>query len=138
MSNYHGTSLHDRECKALVDLEKKLGKPIPFFPDAMSLDFGFVKHSEHVTKLGLNKQELTALPRSIGNFVSLKYLYLDQNKLSSLPKSFCRLTMLSELSLLLNKLKTLPESFGDLVALRRLNLDANELTCLPESLGNLS
>ena len=93
---------------------------------------------EAVTALYLDDNQLTKLPKSIGNLSKLKVLSLDNNQLTKLPKSIGNLSELQELHLYRNKLTALPESIGNLGNLKELWLDNNKLTMLPKSIGNLS
>jgi len=138
MRTYHGISIHDDECESLLDLEKKIGKPIPFFPNAAHwIYFGFTIHGKHVTRLGLFNQQLNTLTGSFYRLTKLIDLNLRMNTLKVLPESFGDLTTLRRLDLCSNELTRLPESLGNLSSLKSLSLAGNNLTALPESIGRL-
>lgn len=94
--------------------------------------------SLEILNLSHQHHKMTDLPESIGEFNSLKELYLAENDIRMLPESFGNLKSLKRLSLSRNKLKTLPESIGNLTSLRTLYLDNNQLMTLPESIYNLT
>jgi hypothetical protein len=91
----------------------------------------------HLAKLRLSKNQLTAIPESLGNLVALTFLDLFNNQLMAVPESLGNLAALTELNLFTNQLTAVPDSLGNLHALRVLNLGKNQLTTLPESVGNL-
>jgi Leucine-rich repeat (LRR) protein len=59
---------------------------------------------------------------------NLNSLYLIENQLSSLPKEIGQLENLKELDLSFNQLTNLPVKIGQLRNLKSLNLSANQLT----------
>jgi GTPase SAR1 family protein len=110
--------------------------------------------------LYLSRNQLTALPESLGLLTQLQWLDLFSNKLITLPSSFGRLRQLETLLLGSNPLAELPmplrelprlkdlrvmnaglsiipEWIGEVCTLERLDLNANQLSDLPYELGNL-
>jgi Leucine-rich repeat (LRR) protein/cold shock CspA family protein len=88
--------------------------------------------------LTIDMNQLTAVPKEIGNLTELKRLCVTHNRLTSVPSSLGNLVLLTELRLGQNKLQGLPCELGNLTLLERLQLTENELTELPDSLGNLT
>ena len=86
----------------------------------------------------LNGNKLTEIPKELGNLTNLKYLYLYNNKLTEIPKELGNLTNLQNLSLGVNQLTEIPKELGNLVNLRDLDLYGNKLTEIPKELGNLT
>ncbi|WRX29454.1 Leucine-rich repeat - like 10 [Theobroma cacao] len=97
--------------------------------------------SNHLELLDLSLTNLSgALPNSIGNLVSLKYLLLSYTSLSgALPNSIGNLVSLKDLDLHQTSLSgALPNSIGNLVSLEHLDLSGTSLSgALPNSIGNL-
>ncbi|XVF19595.1 hypothetical protein REPUB_Repub11eG0124400 [Reevesia pubescens] len=98
--------------------------------------------SNHLELLDLTMTNLSgALPDSVANLRSLKFLYLDQTSLSGvLPNSIGNLSSLKELYLSGGSLSGgLPISIGNLASLEVLLLGPCNLSGkIPRSLGNLS
>ena len=95
------------------------------------------QYNDDITTLNLDYNELTELPKEIGNLTQLTHLDLSINKLTKLPKEIGNLTQLIELYLTNNKLTKLPKEIGNLTQLTYLDLSDNELTELPKEIGNL-
>ena len=91
----------------------------------------------NVTELDLHFNQLTQLPKEIGNLVNLTWLYLSDNQLTQLPKEIGNLVNLTALDLSDNQLTQLPKEIGNLVNLTWLALSDNQLTQLPKEIGNL-
>jgi len=91
-----------------------------------------------LTHLSLSYNQLTQLPREIGNLTQLTYLYLSYNELTQLPKEIGNLTQLTHLSLSNNELTQLPTEIGNFTQLDYLNLSDNQLTQLPNEIGQLT
>ena len=77
--------------------------------------------------LHLSSQNLSQLPRSIGNLTDLKKLSIQSDQMEQLPDVFDQLRNLEHLHLSLPKLKSLPESFGQLYGIKTINFDADPL-----------
>lgn len=92
----------------------------------------------NITRLSLWGNQLTNLPKEIGNLNQLQGLYLEQNELESLPKEIGNLSKLEYLSLHINQFKSLPSELGSLSRLRVLILHHNQLEELPDWIGNFS
>ena len=95
------------------------------------------QYNDDITTLNLDYNELTELPKEIGNLTQLTHLDLSINKLTELPKEIGNITQLIELYLTNNKLTKLPKEIGNLTQLTYLDLSDNELTELPKEIGNL-
>lgn len=64
--------------------------------------------------LGLVLNKITDLPKEIGNFNSIKKLYIGFNNISALPDTIGNLETLEEFSISNNKVQSLPPSFSKL------------------------
>jgi len=99
---------------------------------------GTVDEIFRLKTLNLNDNELTELPKEIGNLTNLETLNLNDNELTELPKEIGNLTNLENLELTRNELTELPKEIGNLTKLMRLFLSGNKLTNLPKEIGNLT
>ena len=88
--------------------------------------------------LYLDNNNLSSLPKEIGNLKNLGYLNLGDNYITSLPKEIGNLKNLEELILDGNNLKSLPKEIGNLKNLKVLHVKENYLASLPKEIGNLT
>ncbi|XP_035699357.1 leucine-rich repeat-containing protein 40-like isoform X2 [Branchiostoma floridae] len=88
--------------------------------------------------LDVHDNELTSLPKEIGDLQHLQKLNVSHNKLQSLPPELCHLTNLLYLHVDYNKLTELPNDLGTLEHIEDLDLSHNELATLPPSIGYVS
>ena len=87
--------------------------------------------------LDFYNNELTEIPKEIGNLINLQRLHLYHNKLTEIPKEIGNLTNLQELDLSYNRFTEIPKELGKLTKLRYLNLNDNQIVEIPKQLGNL-
>ncbi|KAJ7992904.1 hypothetical protein DPEC_G00266910 [Dallia pectoralis] len=97
-----------------------------------------VKLLPALTVLDVHDNQLTSLPKSIGELEHLQKLSLSHNKLKELPEELWSLKNLTCLQLQQNLLEELPEAVGQLTSLDDIDLSNNQLTTVPDSLGYLS
>jgi len=93
---------------------------------------------QDLTQLNLHGNNLAYLRKEIGQLTNLTKLDLSGNKLAALPREIGKLTKLNELNLSDNKLATLPRELYQIKDLVVLDLSANELTTLPPEIGQLT
>ncbi|MFX1239249.1 MAG: leucine-rich repeat domain-containing protein, partial [Promethearchaeota archaeon] len=148
--------IDEEDLNTLKELEGLFGRNIPIVDNIQGNTFGVKIENGKVIGLGLygNKQHILnefreileipplefseiSLPDSIGNFSSLKKLYISSNALRRLPNSIGNIATLKELNLFGNQLTSLPKSIGDLSSLEILNIDFNQLERLPDSMDKL-
>ena len=91
-----------------------------------------------IKELNVCNNQLTQLPREIGQLTQLTNLDLYDNQLTQLPKEIGNLTQLTYLYLSSNELTQLPSEIGQLTQLTELNLTNNQLTQLPTEIGQLT
>ena len=92
----------------------------------------------NLTRLDVNRNQISSLPDSIHRLENLDYLWLLLNRIPSLPDKFGHLNKLAYLNLGSNSLSELPESFVELDSLKWVWFSGNSLTSLPDSIHKLS
>lgn len=132
-----------------MELEKKLGKPVPVVRTVLTERyggiFGFVVKSDHITELGLTGNiecSLREIPESIGQLKHLEILSVQQTyELMDLPETLIYLTNLKHLiyshyPLPYSKLNPnkLPDFICSLTSLEKLDLSDSSITTLPDCL----
>lgn len=127
----------DEQIEVLVEIERELGRPIPYVKSIRHRELGFAADGENVLELGLERGGLKILPETTSKLEYLEKLYLIENKLTNLPDSICDLKELFVLDARSNMLASIPENIGKLRRLRYLELRDNKLTSIPESIGKL-
>ncbi len=109
--DYQGANLDGPEQAFMVELEKILGKPIPFMDKVnYALDLGFSAKGGHVTHLLVKSQGISQLPADINRLTKLEVLHLNSNQLTEVPSGLEKLTGIQYLELGYNQIKTLPAS----------------------------
>lgn len=115
----------------------------------MELDVGFNNLTYLPTNIGyelvnlqkfsIQLNKIRALPSSVCEMKSLRYLDAHFNELHGIPIGIGRLTNLESLNLSSNfsDLKELPDTIGDLINLRELDLSNNQIHALPDTFGRL-
>ena len=84
-----------------------------------------ISNFQNLQALYLGFNQLTRLPREIGQLQNLQTLYLQKNQLTRLPKEIGQLQNLQTLNLEENQLSSLPGEIGQLQKLQHLNLEGN-------------
>ncbi|MEA5466054.1 leucine-rich repeat domain-containing protein, partial [Leptothoe sp. PORK10 BA2] len=92
----------------------------------------------NLTSLSLYQNQLTSVPKELGQLNNLTSLYLYQNQLTSVPKELGQLNNLTSLYLDHNQLTSVPKELGHLNNLTSLSLSHNQLTSVPKELGQLN
>ena len=91
-----------------------------------------------LTHIYLQFNSLSELPAEIGNLKKLKVLKLGGNNLSFLPKEVGNLKELEILTIWNNQLKRLPEEICLLTNLKGLDISMNSLSILPDFIIRLT
>ena len=91
-----------------------------------------------LTDIYLQFNSLSELPAEIGNLRNLKVLKLGGNNLSFLPKDIGKLKELEILTIWNNQLKKLPEEICTLTNLKGLDISMNSLYVLPDYIIRLT
>jgi Leucine-rich repeat (LRR) protein len=108
---YQGVNLDDPEQAFMVELEKLVGKPIPFMTKInYTADLGFSGSNRHISHLLIKNQGISQLPADIDRLSLLEVLHLNSNKLTNFPKGIEKLTNLQYLELGYNQITKLPSS----------------------------
>jgi Leucine-rich repeat (LRR) protein len=112
---YQGVNLEELEYAFMVELEKLVGKPIPFMAQVNYMaDLAFSVSKSHVTHLLVKNQGIPQLPVNIDRLSLLEVLHLNSNKLTEVPLGIEKLTRLQYLELGYNQITTLPSSIINL------------------------
>ncbi|NET39396.1 MAG: TIR domain-containing protein, partial [Cyanothece sp. SIO1E1] len=90
-----------------------------------------------LTVLSLSQNQLTEVPKELGQLSKLTELYLSQNQLTEVPKELGQLSKLTGLYLSQKQLTEVPKFIGQLTKLQIIDLNDNRLTTLPNFLGQL-
>jgi len=88
-------------------------------------------------ELDLSGEDLSLLPKEIGQLKGLETLHLRDNCLVSVPKEIGQLKALQVLHLDNNRLVSVPKEIGQLKGLETLHLDNNRLVSVPKEIGQL-
>ncbi len=133
--DYQGINLEAPEHAFMTELEKILGKPIPFME---AINYGenvvFSAKGGHVTHLLVKNQEISQFPPSIDRLARLEVLHLNSNKLTEVPSNIEKLSKLQYLELGYNQIKALPPSIVNLKIKSYLGLMNNPLSPLPKDI----
>ncbi|XP_030647281.1 leucine-rich repeat-containing protein 40 [Chanos chanos] len=92
---------------------------------------------EQLQKLVLSHNRLTELPLELCNLTNLRCLHLQQNQLEYIPTEIGQLTNLDDIDLSNNKLIEIPDSLAKLTNLVKLNLSCNKLKSLPSAISEM-
>jgi internalin A len=84
--------------------------------------------AQQLTELDLSDQQITEIPKEIGDLISLQYLGLNNNQIAKLPESIGNLSSLLHLDINKNQIVEIPESISNLTCLQSLNLYSNQIT----------
>jgi Leucine-rich repeat (LRR) protein len=78
------------------------------------------------------------IPKEIGQFTNLQYIYLCYNKIKNISKEIGKLTKLRHLYLSYNEIKNVPDEIGELTELEELNLSHNKIKNIPDGIKLLT
>ncbi len=136
-------------------IRKEIAKELDKEPDELrSDDYGKVKELDlsglgvselsilrrlkNLEELKLSNNQLTEVPKEVGQLASLRRLYLYENQLTGVPKEIGQLASLTTLRLDNNQLTEVPKEIGQLASLSTLTLSSNQLTEVPKEIGQLA
>ncbi|ANQ52253.2 leucine-rich repeat domain-containing protein [Flammeovirga sp. MY04] len=92
----------------------------------------FVWKCTRIKDLSFRDNNLTELPKEIGNLVNLEVLFLNNNNLTSLPEEIGNCTKINTLWVDGNRLKTLPRSICNIEMIDSFYSRYNPWEWLPE------
>jgi Leucine-rich repeat (LRR) protein len=78
------------------------------------------------------------IPKEIGEFTNLQYIYLSYNKIKNIPKEIGKLIKLRHLYLSHNEIEDIPSEIGQLTNLEELNLSNNRIKVIPDGIKLLT
>ncbi|ORY61960.1 L domain-like protein [Neocallimastix californiae] len=90
-----------------------------------------------VENLNLSSNKFKDVPKEIGHFKLLKYLYLKKNQLTSVTEIIKNNIFLEHLDFSHNKIFYIAKEIGNLKFLKECNLENNKITSLPDEITNL-
>jgi len=93
---------------------------------------------ESVEFFNFHEQNLSALPKNLGDFPILHMLGVQGITFAEFPIEIISLTGLDYLDMINCGVKELPENFGDLLNIKELYLSDNQLSKLPDSILKLN
>ena len=100
-----------------VDMAPRALRPVNWFANGS-------KHT-HKAREQLHRNQLSTLPKTLGNLTALRTLSLSFNQLSTLPDTFGKLITLERLYMSNNKFRRIPPSLGYHTTLALINLEDN-------------
>jgi len=101
--------------------------------------FKTLANHQTLEELNLGYNELSELPTSLGDILSLKRIWLEDNLLGpKFPSSLLKLTNLTTLTLSGNHIQEIPETIQNLTHLEELSIASNQLSSLPYGIGSLT
>lgn len=93
---------------------------------------------QHLARLFLRDNGVTAIPGEIGRLSKLRRLALDGNALSGLPDGIGELRSVQSMEFQNNQIAAVPPGLGELSNVDRLDLSDNAIASLPEEIGGIS
>lgn len=128
---YQFTSLEEALAKPDSVFRLKLRTKLTELPAELFSSF------PNLVELNLSRNQLKALPNSIGQLKNVKRLIVDRNKLASIPKEIGQMESLQELILNRNELTEIPKEISGLKNLYLLDLWSNNISDLPQSMKDM-
>ncbi len=104
----------------LINLRRNTG-----FPNS-------IKQLKEMSRLDIQSQDLSIIPKEIGCLTDLRILSLDQCQLSKVPSEIRNMKKLEKLVLSTNHLTVFPEELNTLKTLKVLNLGINNIKEFPK------
>lgn len=141
LKSYNGAEIVSTELLPLQELEKVVGKVIPYIN---KFESGFKVENNHIVSMRLeNKKDwpLETTVRLPDSFARLRKVYVISGKITDIPDWFGELINLRTFKIVASDMESIPESFGNLQSLEWLSIQGTNapkrLKRLPESFGNL-
>jgi Leucine-rich repeat (LRR) protein len=88
-------------------------------------------------KNNIRNNQLTSIPKELGQLSNLERLILNFNQITSIPKELGQLSNLIVLMLDHNKIASIPEELGQLLNLKELRFLNNQITEIPEVIHSM-
>lgn len=98
---------------------------------ALSFEDGSLK------EIGINKVNLTEIPKTLLKFSEIEFLYLMFNRLTKLPNNMSRLTNLKGIELTGNPLTKIPKGLGTISNLEEITFFGCQIQHIDENIGTL-
>jgi len=93
--------------------------------------------NKYITRINLNGQALTEIPKEVFSYKHLRKLFLRNNKIKNLPKEINNLKQLTVLDISNNILTSMHAKIFDLKKLEVLILNNNKIKSIPSQIKNL-
>jgi Leucine-rich repeat (LRR) protein len=93
--------------------------------------------AKNVVRLDISDNEISEIPKEIGQLINLRQFYCTYNKISEIPKEIGQLINLREFWCCNNKISEIPKEIGQLIDLQKFNCIYNQISEIPKEIGQL-